>query len=226
MPTKKPSKQTFLGASFEDEPFGTADLDARPKVRMNDGRVLSWDEAEAELFPKAEPGDDDLSDLDDLLALVDKTAPLGPPGDYVSIPEEEQVTHFNNSYDVRSLSVASKLHPRLVYIDCSMPRYDDRLKRLDGETADLWKYLAVHELEEKRVMAEGVPYLTAHTNYATPRERDAVEADCGKAGWKKYTEIMDGILDHVEHKKIENPPPDPHVPPDFAVGHHRSSHKH
>ena len=132
---------------------------------------------------------------------------------------------FNNQFDVKSLAVASKKNPRLVYIDSSMPRYDERLKCTNGKTADLWKYLGIHELTERNVMAQGTSYLVAHTNYATPAERDAVEADCGKAGWKKYTEILDGFIDHVEHKPIKSPPPDPHVDPNAAVGHHRSSHK-
>ena len=59
------SKQTFLGQAFEDEPFGFAydkygnlipGTEARPlKVRMNDGRVLTAAEADANCFRRNRP---------------------------------------------------------------------------------------------------------------------------------------------------------------------------
>jgi hypothetical protein len=106
-----------------------------------------------------------------------------------------------------------------------MPRYDNKLRTKDGKLADIWKFLGVHEQTERRAMANGIPYLKAHTDYATPAERAAVMADCGAEGWSKYTEIMDGLLNHIEHKKIFSSPPDPHVDPVKAVGHHHSVNK-
>jgi hypothetical protein len=125
--------------------------------------------------------------------------------------------HIDTRFDVKSLSVASKDTPDLVFVDNSVPRYDDKLKTLDGKPADLFKYLAIHEINERTAMAKGVPYLKAHEEYATPAERAAVIKDCGPEGWIKYSEIMDGYLKKAEHKKILKPPPNPHVSPALAV---------
>jgi hypothetical protein len=104
MPVEK-QRQTFLGQAFEDEPFGFAydkdgnlipGTEAGPlKVRMDDGRILTAAEAEAELFPKAPeaeeepPPDDDFSDLDDLMDVIKKTAAPGPLGNYVDYAPDD-----------------------------------------------------------------------------------------------------------------------------------------
>jgi hypothetical protein len=44
---------------------------------MDDGRVLTAAEAEREPFPERTALDDDLSDIDDLVALIDKIAAPG-----------------------------------------------------------------------------------------------------------------------------------------------------
>ena len=89
MPIEK-QKQTFLGQAFEDEPFGFAydkygnlipGTEARP-LKVKDERWPGPDSGRSrrELFPEEpplEPVCDDLSDIDDLVALIDKIAAPG-----------------------------------------------------------------------------------------------------------------------------------------------------
>jgi hypothetical protein len=119
------------------------------------------------------------------------------------------------SHTVRSGAVASARTAGLTYVDYRMPQ-------------KFWPFLAEHEQVERGKMAEGVPYLRAHTQFATPAERAMVE-DLGSAwsySWERYTREMDGELEHIEHEPGERPPPpDPHVDIDSAVGHHRGHGK-
>jgi hypothetical protein len=111
------------------------------------------------------------------------------------------------NYDVRSGAVASKNNPEVVYVD---PRIPEKFR----------KYLAVHEeVERHEMLVNGRSYLDAHTNFATPAEKAAVEED--GLDWNKYTHEIDGYLDTIEHESAPNPPPDPHVNIADAIGHHR-----
>jgi hypothetical protein len=115
------------------------------------------------------------------------------------------------NFTVRSGAVASERHPGLTYVDYRMP---DKF----------WPFLAVHEQTERKAMQAGMPYARAHTQIATPAERDAVQQE-GRAfgySWERYTRAIDGELEHIETEHGERPPPpDPHVNIADAVGHHR-----
>ena len=50
----------------------------------------------------------------------------------------------------------------------------------DGKPADLWHFLGIHEETERAKMAGGLTYDKAHTDSATPKEKAAVEAECGQ----------------------------------------------
>lgn len=122
--------------------------------------------------------------------------------------------HIVTRYDVRSGAVASAKEPNVVYVDPRIP-------------AVFHRFLAIHELVERRAMIDfGYDYNTAHTKFATPAERAAVEA--AGLDWHKYTEEMDGYLSAIEHESVRETPPDPHIDPDEAVraGHHHSHNKH
>lgn len=92
-----------------------------------------------------------------------------------------------------------------VYID---PRIPDQFHRP----------LAVHETVEADLMARGAPYEKAH-EIATQAERRVV----GEKDWASYSEAMNGYLAKIEQEKIPpgRLPPDLHVNPDEAIGHHR-----
>ena len=117
---------------------------------------------------------------------------------------------IDNSHDVPYGAGASN-EGNTVHIDRHIPRSDPNLKLPNGEPADLYKYLAIHELTEKRAMDVGTPYEQAHIGVATPAERAAVEAD--GLNWKEYERIMDGYLDHIEHENPKNPPPNLYLKP-------------
>lgn len=131
-------------------------------------------------------------------------------------------TAIDNSHDVKSGAVASKNPNGPVYIDRRIPKFSPVLKDRNGRPALLWKYLTVHETEERKAMAGGMPYEEAHETKATPAERAAVQAD--GVDWGKYTHEMDGYLDHIEHEGVKNPPPNPHVDPNMAVNGHTHHH--
>lgn len=139
-----------------------------------------------------------------------KPVPAQAPGAQGTIGKVDQ------SHEVVSGAVASKDTPGVTYIDPRIPEFSPILKDKDGNPADLHKYLTIHEQTERQAMAEGVPYDEAHTNRATVAERAAVEAD--GVDWKKYSEEIDGYLAKIEHEKATNPPPDPHINPEAAIG--------
>ena len=112
----------------------------------------------------------------------------------------------NNKDDVPWLAGASNTPSGLpVNIDRRMPRYDDKLRLPNGQPADLWKYLKIHELDEYHHMKLGMNYKDAHSKQAMPAERAAVEAD--GLNWNEYTKVMDGYLSEIEHEKSKNLPP-------------------
>lgn len=96
-----------------------------------------------------------------------------------------------------------------VYVD---PRVPQELRRP----------VAVHETVEQVMMQRGLPYEQAHL-IATQAEKRAVEA--AGMNWEEYTHKWDGLLDATEHEKVSNLPPDLHVNPEEAIGHHRSASK-
>lgn len=158
---------------------------------------------------EAPPAPKQFSSMAEMLAA--RGEPAGQPGT------------VDSTHDVKSGAVSSKDKPGVTYVDPRIPEFSPILKDKDGNPANLHKYLAIHEQTERTAMANGESYLDAHSNKATPAERTAVEAD--GVDWKKYTEEMDGYLDKIEHEKVTNPPPDPHVDPAAAVGHHQSENK-
>ena len=115
------------------------------------------------------------------------------------------------SYTVKAGAVASERTPGLTYVDYRLhPKF--------------WPFVAAHEQAERKVMAEGMPYLKAHREYGNPAERAMVQSE-GKAwgySWERYTHEIDGELEHIEYQHgTRPPPPDPHVNIADAVGHHR-----
>lgn len=96
-----------------------------------------------------------------------------------------------------------------VYVD---PRVPQELRRP----------VAVHETVEQVAMGQGMSYAQAH-QLATQAEKQAVEA--AGMNWEKYTHEWDGLLDATEHEKVSQLPPDLHVDPEAAIGHHRSENK-
>lgn len=96
-----------------------------------------------------------------------------------------------------------------VYVDPSVPE-------------ELRRPVAVHETVEQTLMARGYPYPQAH-EIATQAEKSVVERLGMK--WEEYTHRWDGILGHVEHEKVSEFPPDLHINPEAAIGHHRAANK-
>lgn len=96
-----------------------------------------------------------------------------------------------------------------IYVD---PRVPEELRRP----------VAIHETVEQSLMARGVPYQQAHIQ-ATQAEKNFVESI--GMNWEKYTHEWDGILDATEHEKPGTFPPDLHVNPEAAIGHHASENK-
>ena len=117
---------------------------------------------------------------------------------------------IDNTHDVPYLAGASN-EGTLTHIDRRVPQFDPKLKDNQGELADLWKYLNIHEQTEREAMARGMPYEAAHLDIATKAERAAVEAD--GVNWGKYERIMDGYLNGTEHENPKNPPKDLYLKP-------------
>ena len=63
----------------------------------------------------------------------------------------------------------------------------------------------------------------AHPKVANVAEQAKLRAD--GVDIKAYNAEVDGLLDHVEHKRNENPPPDTITDPEADIGHHRSANK-
>jgi len=140
-----------------------------------------------------------------------------PPGlqplkhDPFSQGEPHDDPEVNNKDDVPYLAGASNTpsgYP--VNIDRRMPRYDDKLRLPNGQPADLWKYLKIHETTEYPHMKLGMSYEKAHKE-ATAAERAAVEAD--DVNWNEYEKIMDGYLSEIEHEKPKQLPPNLYTKP-------------
>jgi hypothetical protein len=171
--------------------------------------------------PRGGPGDQS-----GLRPAADLRSPLSPyyGGEGAGPPRTMAETGaIDNSHDVVSGANSSKDPNGPVYIDRRIPQFSPKLKDRNGQPANLWKYLAVHERVEADAMRDGMSYDHAHSRFATPAERAAVAAD--GVDWNAYTHEIDGYLDRIEHERAENPPPDTHVDPQAAIGHHRSENK-
>lgn len=111
-------------------------------------------------------------------------------------------------------SGANSLKDGTVLVDCQIAK----------EFPEAVRPLVVHESKEAKAMAEGMPYLKAHTTVATPAEKAAVRA--AGMDWKKYTDRIDGLLSKIEHIRTNLPPPEVqrqmHVSFAASLGHHRS----
>lgn len=118
---------------------------------------------------------------------------------------------IDHSHDVASGSVSNKAGG-ITYVDRSIRQFS---VLPSGWLCNNWKYLSVHEQSERYAMARGLSYDDAHSKVAEPAEHRAVEEDGGD--WKEYTHHMDGLLAKIEHEKVKNPPPDPHIDPVKAV---------
>jgi len=110
---------------------------------------------------------------------------------------------IDTSHTVKSGAVASK-NSNVVYIDPSIPQ-------------EFHPYLVEHETVEKHLMAGGMSYDKAH-KYATLAEKHMVESAGGD--WKKYTMALDPHVAEDTSEENTNPPPDPHINPEDAIGHH------
>ena len=124
----------------------------------------------------------------------------------------------NNQYDVISGAVSNRAGGT-TYVDASIPEWSELP---NGWACHNWKYLAIHEQTERRAMADGASYPTAHEHYATPAERASVENDGGD--WREYTQHMNGLLSHIEAKSKQrtlHAPPDPHIRPGVAIRRYR-----
>jgi hypothetical protein len=125
---------------------------------------------------------------------------------------------INNKQDVMWGAGASN-NSDTVNIDRAIPKFDPKVKLPNGQPADLHKYLAVHELAERkemdRLIAAGMSkehaYAQAHSKVATPAEKAAVAAD--GVNWKEYEKVMDGYLEKTEHEKKHDAPADLYVKP-------------
>lgn len=96
-----------------------------------------------------------------------------------------------------------------VYVD---PRVPEPLRRP----------VAVHETVEQVMMNRGLPYEQAHV-IATQAEKHVVESS--GMNWENYTHQWDGLLSGIEHEKVSELPPDLHVDPEAAIGHHSAANK-
>lgn len=142
-------------------------------------------------------------------------------------PADENVASagaIDNTHEVVSGANSARDPNGPVYIDRRIPEFSPVLKDKTDAPVNLWKYLSLHERTEAEAMREGVDYKRAHEDIATPAERAAVEAD--GVDWAAYTYEIDGYLDHIEHEKADNPPPEAlHVDPQAAIGAHRAANK-
>ncbi len=128
---------------------------------------------------------------------------------------------INNKQDVPDLAGASSDGPT-VNVDKSVPRYDPKFKLKNGENGDIYKYLAVHETEERQGMEEDIAafkqannrepdaeelhriYLKNHYGRATPAEHAAIIADGGNP--KDYEDVLHGYEKHTEDEKHSDVP--------------------
>jgi hypothetical protein len=129
---------------------------------------------------------------------------------------------IDTTHDVVSGANSAKDPNGPVYIDRRIPQFSPLLKDRNGNPVDLHRYLAIHEVKEAEAMRAGMSYDEAHP-VATAAERAAVEAD--GVDWNAYTKEIDGYLSSIEHETPTNSPPDTHVDPQQAIGHHRSENK-
>ena len=67
--------------------------------------------------------------------------------------------------------------------------------------------LAIHEISEAFAMNDGMPYLKAHKEVATPLERREVEREKPGA-WLEYTRELDGYIKEVADEDIRHVMPD------------------
>lgn len=126
----------------------------------------------------------------------------------------------DNRYDIVS---GADSKGTTVFVDRRIPQFSPRLRDRNGKPANLWKYLAVHEMYEAAAMHRGDGYSHAHEKIATPLERGEVEKD--GVNWNEYTKEIDGYLDKIEKEKVTRPPPTGmHVDPETAIGKHKLTH--
>ena len=143
----------------------------------------------------------------------------------------------DNRYDVASYanSAAGDDHAPVV-VDHSIPEYSPTLKGKDGKPAHLWRYVAEHEVQERKAMRDATAqfkeqhgrdpneaelkaiYEDKHINVATPAERKLVEAD--GIDWDQYTRTVNGYVKHLQEREHPNPAPFPfHVDAELANKH-------
>ena len=116
-------------------------------------------------------------------------------------------------YDVAYLGGGSKnfVKTRTVYLDCDFDPYypASALGGKGNELVDVTKYLCEHEAVEGE-HEKTDDYETAHSKYANPAEKKAIQAD--GYDYKKYNDALKpalaAALKKAETKKKYNPPPD------------------
>jgi hypothetical protein len=149
-------------------------------------------------------------------ATTAEPAPPLAPGD------QAKAQNLDVTKDVVSGANSSKDPNGPVVIDRRIPQFSPTVKDRDGNPANLWNLLQLHERVETEEMAKGKTYDEAH-KIATAAERELAERT--GIDWSAYTKEMDGYLSHIEGEKVENPPTDTHIDPQEAIGHHRSENK-
>jgi hypothetical protein len=122
-----------------------------------------------------------------------------------------------------------------VDIDKNLPRFVPGLVDKNGQPWDIHASVALHERVERDaiqkwqqdfVAKNGRPPTPAETNdyyqnvahpkIATPAERQMVES--AGVDWKKYSEVVDGSLSHIEREPNTNPPKDTITNPEADIG--------
>lgn len=117
------------------------------------------------------------------------------------------------SHDVRCVAVSSEVGGK-TYVSALLPRRVAIKDRIVVPGV----FLNVHEQVERFCMSElAMPYQQAHV-VATRAEKWAVEL--AGVAWMDWEHWIDGEANKIEHGPGANPPPDPHVDIDRAVGHH------
>ena len=129
-----------------------------------------------------------------------------------------------NPAEAQTVAAAVEQAAKRPILETSMPSGANSTKDLNGPVyvdprvpQPLRGPVAVHETVEQTLMSQGMPYERAHV-IATAAERQVVEA--AGMNWEHYTHQWDGLLATIEHEKPGAVPPDLHVDPEAAIGHH------
>lgn len=120
--------------------------------------------------------------------------------------------HIDASHDVLSGANSGR---GIVDIDRRIPQYSPHLRDASGRPVNIWNDLAEHEEDEEKEMKRGLPYKKAHP-LATQAEK--TRANALGIPWRPLEDEIAGLLSHIEHEKVHNPPKNAlHVSPRAAI---------